>query len=341
MAHPTLFPRQDSSAVSTNQLTFALTTLFPPPPDCSRPILKPSGNTSNYWVPGSDGGTTTFFGSAWSCYPDQFYLTGDLVPLYSPGACPSGFDIVSAATPLHPAVTYATCCPDYATIYSGYFCTGTRIDEVTTVNNDKSTILNGKYIFQYPPITLAWEAKDLSKFSPPSAPLLAYRSALATGASIASSPSQKPGATATKHGATATGSSTAANSPTPPSGLSTGAKAGIGVGVAIGVLALIGILVWVILRKRKRKQSEAWPSPSASATPAPARQERYENRVNDSDTIWFNHSQPQQDPVHEADSNASPWIRSEMSSENVRAELDASEAARRSNLGHANSVGSQ
>ena len=347
MALPTLSPRQDSSSVSNNQLTFALTTLFTPPPDCSRPILKPSGTTNNYWVPGSDGGTTTFFGSAWSCYPDQFYLTGGLVPLYSPGACPSGFDIVSAATPLHPAVTFATCCPDYATLYSGYFCTGTTINEVTTVNNDRSsTILNGKYIFEYPPITLAWESKDLSKFDPPSAPLLAYRSAIATGASIASSPSQSPGDTATKQGATATGSSAASKTSAPASGLSTGAKAGIGVGVAVGVLALIGILVWAILRRRKRKQSQAWPSPnptahSGAAASEPAGEERYEKRVNDSDTRWFNYNQPQQDPVHEADANASPWMRPELPSEDVRAELEASNAARHSNLVHTNSLGSK
>lgn len=205
--------------------------------------------------------------------------------------------------------------------------------------------INGLYA-NLEPVTLAWESTDLSKFDPPSAPLLAYRSAVATGASIASSPSQSPGATATEQGAAATGSSAASKTSAPASGLSTGAKAGIGVGVAVGVLALIGILVWAILRRRKRKQSQAWPSPNATAhsgatTSVPAREERYEKRVNDSDTRWFNYNQPQQDPVHEADANASPWIRSEMSSENVRAELEAADAARRSNLGHTNSLGSK
>ena len=118
MAFPTLLPRQDSSSTTNNEITLALTTVFSQPSNCPVTVLGTSGSTYNYWIPGSDRGTTTFFGSAWSCYPEQFYLTGGLVPLYSPGACPADFLIVAATSLQDPDITYATCCPTDATTAS-------------------------------------------------------------------------------------------------------------------------------------------------------------------------------------------------------------------------------
>jgi hypothetical protein len=138
-------------------------------------------------------------------------------------------------------------------------------------------------------------------------------------------PTNKPGATATKPGAVAT-ASTAQQSPSNNNGLSTGAKVGIGVGIGIAVLAAIGLLAWMLLRKRKKKQS--WPSPGAPATeqngPAPAFEARHEKRGNASDTRWYTYEQP-----HELDARQSPWIHSELSSENIRGELGSPDLIRR------------
>ena len=207
--------------------------------------------------------------------------------------------------------------------FSGYFCTGTLTHDVTSIGSDdgKTTGLNGDYVFEYPPITVAWASSDLSKFDPPSAPLLAYRSAYVTVSSAASEPTQQPGASATKHPAKATGS-TASGTSTESGGLSTGAKAGIGVGIAVVALIAIGALVWFLLKKRKSRQSASWPSPAPPSQASPqTRDERYEKRAapNESDTRWYSYPDPP--PVHELDSMSSPWSRPEMSSDNIRAEL--------------------
>ena len=51
------------------------------------------------------------------------------------------------------------------------------------------------------------------------------------------------------------------NSNSGPSGLSTGAKAGIGVGVAVFALIIIGILIWVVFSRRKRRKGFGWGPP--------------------------------------------------------------------------------
>src|ERR1700743_3378984 len=82
-------------STSENQLTFPLTTIFTPDPACTWPVIS----YSSLVVQGSADGTTSVLKQGpTSCYPSQYYLTGDLVPLYSPGVCPSGWVIVSHFT---------------------------------------------------------------------------------------------------------------------------------------------------------------------------------------------------------------------------------------------------
>lgn len=54
-----------------------------------------------------------------------------------------------------------------------------------------------------------------------------------------------------------------------PTGLSTGAKAGIGVGAGVGGLILLGLALWFCLLVRKRRQKKSAEAPVASSTTGP------------------------------------------------------------------------
>jgi hypothetical protein len=54
-----------------------------------------------------------------------------------------------------------------------------------------------------------------------------------------------------------------------PTGLSTGAKAGIGVGAGVGGLILLGLALWFCLLARKRRQRRRAEAPVASSTIGP------------------------------------------------------------------------
>jgi hypothetical protein len=54
-----------------------------------------------------------------------------------------------------------------------------------------------------------------------------------------------------------------------PTGLSTGAKAGIGVGASVGGLILLGLALWFCLLARKRRQQRRAEAPPASSTTGP------------------------------------------------------------------------
>ena len=105
------------------------------------------------------------------------------------------------------------------------------------------------------PINVAWQASDLDKFNPPSAPLLALASQTDGTVTPASSSTLSSARTSSTTGNSGAPSSTNKNS----SDLSTGATAGIGVGAAVAGLAIVaGIVCWFFRRhKSTQKPSKA------------------------------------------------------------------------------------
>ncbi|KAK3718000.1 hypothetical protein LTR37_005426 [Vermiconidia calcicola] len=266
-----------SIASSLPVVTLALTTLFTPPPGCWDPIVTSSNREIYYDFQASARGVTTVYKWGEECYPPQFALNG-AVPFYSPGACPSGFQIIATTTQLNPPVTTATCCPSGYSDLEGYWCIGSRIDSFTLVENGRSSIIDGRFRFEFIGLSMAWAASDLDNFQPTSAPLLAYTEnvPLNPAASARRTPSSP----------TSTGSSTSNTdsglSPTSGSddgGLSTGAAAGIGVGAALGAILVVALIVWAIFARRKKtkKPSEgAWDAPPSQWQAVEKRDDTYE-----------------------------------------------------------------
>ena len=121
------------------------------------------------------------------------------------------------------------------------------------------------------PISVMWLEADLSRFDPPSAPILAPTSSTSSqSSSTTSTPSSTQG---TAGGAALTSSTSipaasttsmppATSSAAPSGGLSTGAQAGIGVGVAVPVVAFLGLGIWFYLYRKRAKGSKAENSDS-------------------------------------------------------------------------------
>jgi hypothetical protein len=87
-----------------------------------------------------------------------------------------------------------------------------------------------------------WEKKDLSLFTPASAPILGF---------------EHLGGTSTSRSSQSATSSSSGRSGSSSSGLSVGAKAGIGVGVGIFVLLLLGAALWWMRRYHQRNQTSS------------------------------------------------------------------------------------
>ena len=101
------------------------------------------------------------------------------------------------------------------------------------------------------PINVAWQASDLDKFVPPSAPILALASQTGGSVTPASSSTSSSAATSPNTGNSGAPSPTNANS----SDLSTGATAGIGVGAAVAGLAIVVGIVYWFFRRHKSTQN--------------------------------------------------------------------------------------
>ena len=114
------------------------------------------------------------------------------------------------------------------------------------------TTAGDEYVALLPKIIISWASKDLSLFTPASAPVLPTASGSDAATSSARSTSTQTKATATHKHVTPQRSSQSNPTPLHEGGLSTGAKAGIGVGVAVVavILVIVGFLLW---RKRKRR----------------------------------------------------------------------------------------
>lgn len=130
---------------------------------------------------------------------------------------------------------YTSVCYSTLTAKRGYSSLSVEGDSsnlvTATTVGDGPTYAN-QYAYQSP-LTVVWVSDDLSLFHPASAPIL-----------------KSPASNAAK-------TTSAAPSQNTPSGLSTGAEAGIGVGVAIAVLLAVSVLVIWMLRLRKRRQRTA------------------------------------------------------------------------------------
>ena len=108
-ATPRLQKREDS-------LTFALTTLFTPPPSLCDPsrLTVDGGDPFNDRVTMGNGTMTAVQLGDVSCHPPQWFQPEGTVLFYSPGMCPSGFGVVEQGSVVDGGTTtYATCCPTY------------------------------------------------------------------------------------------------------------------------------------------------------------------------------------------------------------------------------------
>jgi hypothetical protein len=177
------------------------------------------------------------------------YILNDAIFRYSPGVCPSGWNI--AQSRVLRSKTQAWCCPQQMIIYgtqsglSNYqFCTSLiSADTVLSLENGlyKTVDLSSTFIGYQWPLSVEWASSDLSLFTPASAPRLAatQSSGILDLGSMAPVGTMTPSqSSAVDHGS-----------------LSTGAKAGIGVGVAVAGAMIIGALVlWFLRRRVMRKR---------------------------------------------------------------------------------------
>ncbi|KAK3709810.1 hypothetical protein LTR37_010638 [Vermiconidia calcicola] len=257
LLHPSQFP--------IPQVTATLTSVFTPPPSCELPLLT-SYSDRDFDVDTTAGTSHIYKYPVDQCYPSQFVLANGEAPLYSPGACPYDYEVATDVV-LSGSVTHAVCCPTYAAkLVKGdtttlCFWTSAR-SSLTSINDGTTSVVDGPYVFEYPAITVAWQASDLPDFNPPSAPLLAYKRAAESVPYGTAASTQGPGASASTSlpastrvpNSSGTAVSTTQQATSSRNGaLSTGVKAGIGVGIAAGVALIIGLLTWALLERRKRQ----------------------------------------------------------------------------------------
>ncbi|CAG1972279.1 unnamed protein product [Fusarium graminearum] len=185
-------------------------------------------------------------GSNSDCFPSSLELGSTFY--YSPGVCPSGFEVACSSTV--GGETRATCCPSSFSCqtetgwpwYSTDLCTIVLPSTVEVIVSEsvvggdwKRTTVSGAAANAIG-LPIRWHSSDFAS---------------TTAGTTAS---------ATDSGTETITSSTSTSLSDPSSdntGLSTGAKAGIGAGV--GVAALIGLaaLGWFVLRARRAKQASA------------------------------------------------------------------------------------
>ena len=105
-----------------------------------------------------------------------------------------------------------------------------------------------------PPVTIAWQSSDLSKFESTLAPTSAPTKALSS-----------PSSTSTSSIETKAQQSHEVSIPARPTSddnnaLTGAAVAGIGVGAAVGVLLIAGLIIWVLFKHRKQRKQRATES---------------------------------------------------------------------------------
>ncbi|KAF4460619.1 hypothetical protein FALBO_12599 [Fusarium albosuccineum] len=157
-----------------------------------------------------------------NCFPSSLELGSTFY--YSPGICPSGFEIACSST--SGGETRATCCPstDLCTIVIPY--TVEVVFSVSTVGGDWEKSTTKGALANAIGIPIRWHSSDFAS-------------------------------TTSEAGTAETGGPTETSSSSGGGGLSTGAKAGIGVGIGVAALAGVGALFWFVLRVRRAKQTNA------------------------------------------------------------------------------------
>ncbi|KAH6968058.1 hypothetical protein HG530_007812 [Fusarium avenaceum] len=183
-------------------------------------------------------------GSNSDCFPSSLELGSTFY--YSPGICPSGFEVACSST--FGGETRATCCPSSFSCqtesgwpwYSTDLCT-IEIPRTVQVIVSESVVggdwerntVNGAAANAIG-IPIRWHSSDFATTT------TGTRASATDRETITIPPS----------------TSTASSDSTPgDGGLSTGAKAGIGAGVGVAALALLAALGWFVLRTRRTKQA--------------------------------------------------------------------------------------
>ncbi|KAM6511808.1 hypothetical protein FALCPG4_016801 [Fusarium falciforme] len=184
------------------------------------------------------------------CFPSSLELGSTFY--YSPGICPSGFEIACSST--SGGETRATCCPSSFSCQTETGWPWYTTDLCTIVIPDTVDV-----IFSVSTVGGDWE-KSTAKGAAANAigiPIRWHSSDFASTTSDTSAAEASATSGTSEAGTAETGSATETSSPSGGGGLSTGAKAGIGVGVGVAALAGLGALLWFVLRARRAKQANA------------------------------------------------------------------------------------
>ena len=127
--------------------------------------------------------------------------------------------------------------------YTTFQCEEVITTPTWYINGSRTLSTSGVFTGLASGLWAEWEAKDLSLFTPISAPVLGY-------AHLAG----ERGTHSTKSSTSSAGSVTM--SPKASSGLSDGAKAGIGAGVGVLLLCLLGVAMWWVRRYMYRRRQD-------------------------------------------------------------------------------------
>ncbi|KAK1061735.1 hypothetical protein LTR74_010864 [Friedmanniomyces endolithicus] len=160
------------------------------------------------------------------------------------GFAPTNFFVVSCED--NGDSTGSTGSPAYITLPQTQ--TSTLTTTAATGTAFVTTSVATSWLFSANAVQLRWQSKDLSLN-------------ISSSAAVSTTPSPQLITTSSAQGITTSNQQTSNPSSPPPSGLSTGAEAGIGVGIGLlAVAVLIGFLVWCLRRRKSRAESPVSPS---------------------------------------------------------------------------------
>ena len=230
----------------------ALTTIFEPPQSClDAPFTLGTSSSGlvGFWTAWKD-----YYDKSSECYPPSFSKLQWNWTWYSPGVCPSGYNVAQTSTPTDSiGVTQAWCCPSSGTITgwrsgdSTYqACTFLASDTtvISTQGSSRATLTPSfSFVAMQWPISVEWASSDLARFTPASAPMIQIDAASTIAQLTGTVMSGGPGRTGT---VPASGEA----------GMSTGEAAGVAVGSIVVLLAIVtGILCWICRRRRTRHRT--------------------------------------------------------------------------------------
>ena len=267
---------ESSSLSSSPPPRFPLTTIWTLPPDC-----EPTWDWL-LWTTTTGTPVALPYGvsNASSCYlPFAVQMLVQGVPAYSPGICPSGYTAASTFQPGAYDLAQTSICCDSGYEYQidgllsnsciSYVPTPTTILTLTETSMEASvfsytrrpTKVQG-FLAVRTACMVAWASKDLTLFTPKSAPLI-----LASQALVQSHLAAQSATSSSTHNQSATDAASPASSPSnsfasptaqatdSANNLTTGTQAGIGVGVALAGIALGMVAIWLVLIRPRRRRT--------------------------------------------------------------------------------------